>query len=325
MLAPTLDSAIPPDEEAPNLPLPPGTIVGSYRLLEVLGEGGMGIVYVAEHLKLGRRVALKMLRSEWIGNAVIARRFFAEARAVNRVSHDHVVQITDLIEDLPSGICCIVMELLEGRTLLDVLESDGVMALPRAAAIAEQIASALQAVHDGGIVHRDLKPENVFLVANAAHRDFVKVLDFGIARLMGPPESRAPGITLAGAVLGTPEYMSPEQASGESVDHRTDIYAFGVILYRLVTGRLPFIGKSFSDFVIQHASVTPTPTRKLPNLPHAIPPALDELILQCLAKDPALRPSRIGDLGDRLRALATERGWTTVDGGGAQATITTPA
>ncbi|MDB4958628.1 MAG: serine/threonine protein kinase, partial [Myxococcales bacterium] len=166
-------------------PLPAGTLIGSYRILDLLGEGGMGRIYVAEHVKLGRRVAIKMLRAELVSNSVAVARFFAEARAVNRISHENIVEITDFLEQ-PGGDNCIVMELLKGEDLSQRLLRKQTMPLSRVLDIAAQTASALAAVHQAGIIHRDLKPDNIFLIERGGSSDVVKLLDFGVAKLSDP-------------------------------------------------------------------------------------------------------------------------------------------
>ncbi len=293
-------------ERRPSASREPGSILGSYRLLEVLGEGGMGIVYLAEHVKLGRKVALKTLRSELATNPDAVRRFFAEARAVNRICHDHIVEITDFVEDGNYYI----MELLQGVSLTAAMEATPVMPLDRAVGIMTQVAAALDAVHDAGIIHRDLKPDNIFLVERAGQKDFVKVLDFGVAKLLELGDHLSMDRTASGAVLGTPEYMSPEQACGKEIDHRTDVYAFGAILYELVTGRLPIVARNFAELVVQHLSVAPVSPRRLKDLPHEIPSQLSDLILACLAKEPADRPESMGEVGKHLVAIAATEGWS---------------
>jgi serine/threonine-protein kinase len=212
-------------------------VLGSYRLLEQIGQGGMGNVFVAEHVKLGRRVALKMLRSEFTHNPEAVRRFFAEARAVNRISHDNIIEVSDFIES-ERGRSFYIMELLSGCDLRAVKERDGALPIGRALGIAIQVCRGLGAAHDAGIVHRDLKPDNIFLTERGGRRDFVKLLDFGVAKLLDDgPDGGMRFRTSAGVVVGTPEYMSPEQASGDPADHRSDIYAVGVILFEMVTGQ----------------------------------------------------------------------------------------
>jgi serine/threonine protein kinase len=285
-------------------PLPAGTLIGGYRLVDLLGEGGMGRVYVAEHVKLGRRVAIKMLRKELVSNPVAVARFFAEARAVNRISHENIVEITDFLEQ-PGGDNCIIMELLKGEDLGQRLLRKRIVSLPRALDIAAQTASALAAVHSAGMIHRDLKPDNVFLIERGGSTDFVKLLDFGVAKLTDP--SGQGGIvmhsTAAGQIIGTPEYMSPEQAGGQPVDFRTDVYALGVILYEMLTGVLPFQAKSFGELLIKHM----TEPVKLPpsqsGLPHGVQAARDRLLLDLLAKDPGARPRSMRDIEQRMREL----------------------
>jgi len=284
-----------------------GTVLGSYRLIELLGEGGMGVVYLAEHTKLGRRVALKILRSEYSENPQAVHRFFAEARAVNKISHQNIVEITDFVEN-PGSDNYYIMELLKGSTLSAVIDDEGIQPLERSVGIMLQVASALGAVHAAGIVHRDLKPDNVFLIERAGQKDFVKLLDFGVAKLSGDTTISVHS-TAAGAILGTPEYMSPEQASGKPVDLRTDLYAFGVMLYELVTGRLPLTGSSFGELVVKHLTVVPMPPGCVDGLPYKVPMELEDVILACLAKDPDERPGSIELVAERLAEIADNEGW----------------
>jgi serine/threonine protein kinase len=288
---------------------PPGTILGSYRLQEVIGEGGMGIVYLATHSRLGRRVAIKMLRSHYTDNPQAVHRFFAEARAVNKIHHPHIVEITDFIEQ-PGADNYYVMELLEGTNLAQVTGTSGIMPLPRSIAIMMQVASVVDAVHRAGIVHRDLKPDNVFLTERAGQQDFVKLVDFGVAKLVDDSDDFvSTHNTHPGAILGTPDYMSPEQASAAAVDHRTDIYAFGAMLYEIATGRLPLTGANFGELVVQLLTVTPTPPSKVPDLPHEIPKALDDLIMSCLAKQTIDRPDSMETVLEQLREVADAQDW----------------
>ncbi len=285
----------------------PGTVLGSYRLIELLGEGGMGMVYLAEHTKLGRKVAVKILRSEYSENPQAVHRFFAEARAVNKISHQNIVEITDFVEN-PGSDNYYIMELLKGSTLSAVIDNDGIQPLARSVGIMLQVASALEAVHAAGIIHRDLKPDNVFLTERSGQKDFVKLLDFGVAKLGGDTAISVHS-TAAGAILGTPEYMSPEQASGKAVDSRTDIYAFGVMLYELVTGRLPLTGSSFGELVVKHLTVVPMPPGAIEGLPYQVPMELEDVILACLAKEPDERPASIGVVAERLAEIADLEGW----------------
>ena len=289
-------------EVDPNDPLAIGTLLGNYRILELIGEGGMGRVYIAEHIKLGRRVAMKMLRPELASNAVTVARFFAEARAVNQISHENIVEITDFLEQ-PGGDNCIIMELLRGADLGRLIERKGVLSLPRALDIAGQIANALATVHAAGIVHRDLKPDNIFLIERGGNPDFVKLVDFGVAKLTDPTGRRglAMHTTAAGQIIGTPEYMSPEQAGGQEVDHRTDIYALGVIFYEMVTGRLPFQAKNFGELLMKHMTASIELPEREPGLPPGVQSARDQLILALLAKDANDRPRSMRDVEQQIQ------------------------
>jgi eukaryotic-like serine/threonine-protein kinase len=286
----------------PSQVIPVGTIVGSYRLLEVIGEGGMGRVYLAEHIRLGRKVALKMLRSKYSQNPDAVKRFFTEARAVNRIAHENIVEVTDFVSE-PDGASYYIMEVLTGGSLFDVLHHERVIPLARALEIVVQVANALAAVHEAGIVHRDLKPDNIFLAQRGSRTDLVKLLDFGIAKLVDPEVGISIQRTGVGTLMGTPAYMSPEQASAGPVDYRSDIYSLGVILYELVTGTVPFQGGSYGEILVQHLTQTPRRPSTFDHLPHPIPPELERLILHCLSKDVATRPQSMGEVEEKLRAI----------------------
>jgi tRNA A-37 threonylcarbamoyl transferase component Bud32 len=273
--------------------------LGSYRLVRMLGEGGMGRVYLAEHTLIGRRVALKLLHPDYASNPKAVRRFFGEARAVNQIRHPNIVEITDFVEDGAEKYY--IMEYLEGESLKASQLRSGILPLGRSIPIVIQVASALAAAHAASIVHRDVKPDNVFLIEKDGRRDFVKLLDFGVAKL---PESQIPGSmqkTVAGAIIGTPEYMSPEQAAGTEVDHRSDIYSLGVILYELVTGRTPFTAKSFGEIVVKHMTSEATRPSRYKDLPQPVPAAIEAIILDCLQKDPSKRPQQMAEVGERLQ------------------------
>ena len=299
---------------APKKPLPPpdtdnidellGEVLGSYRLLSVVGEGGMGVVYLAEHIELGRKVALKLLRPEYSVRKDAVRRFFQEARAVNRIGHDNIVDITDLVK-LKTGHTFIIMELLQGEDLAEIQKAnERPMPLHRAMRIAMQVCDALEAAHAHDVIHRDLKPDNIFVVNDGKRQDFVKLLDFGVAKLLHEEENDG-WKTAVGSVIGTPAYMSPEQATGIPVDHRSDIYSLGAIMYELFTGHPVFRAKSFGEFVVKHMNDEPIPPRDLSDAPK-IPTSLETVILRCLEKDPARRYQSVVDLRDDLaRATAT--------------------
>ncbi|MBC7792755.1 MAG: serine/threonine protein kinase [Clostridia bacterium] len=288
-----------------------GRVLGSYRLVQLIGEGGMGQVYLAEHTRLGRKVALKLLRPEYARHTKAVQRFFGEARAVNQISNDNIVEITDFIEnevdaDGKPAEKYYIMELLKGRSLGDLQKTDGILPLERTLPIMMQVCSALAAVHDAGIVHRDLKPDNIFLIEKAGQRDFVKLLDFGVAKFTDLSASQQMGRTGVGALVGTPEYMSPEQMSGKPVDHRSDIYALGIILYEVVTGRQPFTAKSLGEMAIKHLTVTPPKPSKLKGLPHNPSRELEALIMECLQKDPLKRPQTVTDIIERMQPLVRD-------------------
>ena len=243
----------------------------------MLGEGGMAFVYEAIHEDLHRRTAIKMLRPEYANQHPISTRFLNEAKAVNLIAHQNIVEIYNF-GDNPDGSAYLVMEYLAGETLQQWLHRRGTLPVPLVVHVFGQIARALDAAHGKQIVHRDLKPSNVFIVPREDQPYFVKLLDFGIAQLRG--EGAVQGLTLAGAAIGTPPYMSPEQISGGAVDVRSDLWAMGVMMYRAVTGGMPFAGESFSelaDRIVHHA---PPPAEQLV----ALPPSLARLIASCLER-----------------------------------------
>jgi putative nucleotidyltransferase with HDIG domain len=239
-----------------------GTHIGNYRIVTELGAGAMGEVYFAEHTVMGRRAAIKIIREELSTNSEMVERFINEARLVNRIGHPNIVQITDFGEI--GSRYYIMMEMLEGETLEERLERVGSLDETTAVHIAIQIADALRAAHELGVVHRDLKPENIYLINQAEQSDTVKVLDFGIAKLMQTAINKSAAATIPGAIMGTPDYMSPEQCQGdEQLDHRTDIYSLGVILYRMLTGRLPFHGDTVMAILFAQINDTPWPPREV--------------------------------------------------------------
>ncbi|HEY8207245.1 MAG TPA: protein kinase [Myxococcaceae bacterium] len=249
-----------------------------YRILSKLGAGGMGTVYVAEHVALGKRVAVKILKEEVSRDPAMAKRFEQEAVAASRIGQENIVDVTDFGRT-PEGSLYFVMEHLEGRTLADLLQRERVLPVSRTCNILAQICEAIEAAHARGIVHRDLKPHNIVLLDRPGRPDFVKVLDFGISKMGWRQEP----ITEQGAILGTPEYMAPEQASGESVDPRTDVYAIGVMAYELLTGTLPFRGDHSVATMLKHINEAVEPPRKRrPDL--GIPEELEVAIMRALSK-----------------------------------------
>ena len=277
--------------------------LGSYRLLERLGEGGMGAVYRAVHRKLGRAVAIKILQQDLSSDRGMINRFFHEARAANTIRHENVIEVYDFVEDGENVY--FVMELLRGRDLHDTLHRNGSESAPlaprRAVRVLEQVAAGLHATHLRGIVHRDLKPENIFLCHRNGVDDFVKIIDFGIAKM-----SRPDGLsTVAGAVLGTPEYIAPEQARGINVDGRADIYALGCIAFEMLTLHQLFGGGTRTQVLANQIRMQPPPLR---HYAPELPTALESAVMRALAKDPVDRPptalafaqSLVGALGETL-------------------------
>jgi len=263
----------------------PGTVLDAkYRIVGHLADGGMGAVYEAEHLSLGKRLAIKVLHPEFSKNEDMVARFHKEARAASSIGHENIIDISDMGRT-PDNSLFIVMELLRGQNLADRLAAcGGRMPHARAAHVIRQVLAALGAAHKNAIVHRDLKPENVFLVARGQDPDFVKVLDFGISKILSDAPEAA--LSSTGFVLGTPYYMAPEQARGGRLDHRVDIYACGAILYQLVTGQLPFMAPNFNALMFEIAAGRYTPPRAL--VPD-IPPAFEQIIQWAMARDPDAR------------------------------------
>ena len=276
-----------------------GRILGDrYRILSRLGQGGMGSIYLAEHVTLGKRMAVKVLRPEYSRDAELLDRFQHEARAASQIGQENIVEVFDF-GHTPEGEAYFVMEALDGESLARILHRDGPMPVARAVPIFLQICRALGAAHERGIVHRDLKPENVFILRRNDGADFVKVLDFGIAKGPGTPDSKR--LTKAGSIIGTPEYMSPEQASSNVIDQRSDVYAFGVLAYETLTGRLPFDGDTPLATLMKHQSDAPVPPRRLrPELP----PEVEQIVLRALVKRPEGRQQSMEELSAELSRLA---------------------
>ncbi len=268
------------------------TLDDRYVVERCIGQGGMGVVYAARHKVIDKRFAIKILRVEMVGAPDLVRRFLNEARAASSIGNPHIVDVVDFGQ-LPDGAPYFVMEYLEGESLAArMMERRGLPAHD-VMRIASEVANGLHAAHQAGIVHRDLKPDNVMLKRGAEHPDFVKVLDFGIAKVSG--ESKR--LTMAGSVFGTPHYMSPEQAEGKTVDRRTDIYSLGVMMYEMTVGHVPFDAESFMGILSQHMHKAPTPVRQLrPD----VPPALDAVIEKCMAKDPRGRFATMTELVSAL-------------------------
>ncbi|HEX8910583.1 MAG TPA: serine/threonine-protein kinase, partial [Anaeromyxobacteraceae bacterium] len=280
---------------APSDPLL-GAMVGSFRVQRLLGRGGMGTVYLAEHPVIGSKVAIKFLHESMCTSPELVGRFYDEARAVNLIGHENIVAIFDL-GLLPPSRYYIVMEFLDGAPFSALLRA-GRVAPSTSLEILLQLADALRAAHDRGVVHRDLKPENVFLVRRRGREHFVKLMDFGIAKL---GTRQADPRTAAGIIVGTPEYMAPEQCENGPIDRRADVYALGVLAYEAVTGRLPFTGPGIPQVLLAQLQQKPIPPRELDP---ALTPALEAVILKALRKRPE---DRFQDMAAFAAALEEAR------------------
>ncbi len=272
---------------------------GRYRVEKLIGKGGMGRVYLAHHIVIEKAVAIKVLRAEFAADKGVAQRFVQEARAASRIGHPNIVDVTDF-GTTKEGLTYQVMEYLEGQTLTELMSESGILARPRALGIIAQIARALGAAHAKGIVHRDIKPDNVFVLSRDGRKDFVKIVDFGIAKVAPREDSDEARLTQAGTVFGTPEYMSPEQASGRTdVDLRADIYSVGTILYEMLVGKVPHKGETtISTLAMQILDVPPTPRAARPDLD--ISEDLDDVVMRALRKD---REERFQSMKALLQAL----------------------
>jgi serine/threonine-protein kinase len=284
------------------------TIADRYRVDKKLGEGGMGGVYLATHVSLEKQVALKILHAGYVQKPDIVKRFLQEARAASRIRHENVIDITDF-GATPQGVVFFAMEILEGQDLHEVITRARLQGqcLPweRSKGIFLQICAALSAAHASGVIHRDLKPENIYLVTWLGQDDFVKLLDFGIAKLteIGEGERK---LTRTGTLFGTPEYMSPEQARGDAIDHRADIYALGCILHQLLTGRVPFESDNFMSILSKHLAEEPAPIPADEIQAVGAPLGLNAIMLKALAKAPGDRHFSADDMAAAILALEGE-------------------
>ncbi len=261
-------------------------VAGRFKVEELIGQGGMGKVYRARHLALDRLVCLKMLRPALLEDPTLVGRFEREAKAASRLNHPNGIQVLDFGRNDVDGSLYIAMELVQGKDLRIVLRDEWPLPEERLCNIMAQALAALGEAHAHNVIHRDLKPENIMVEQRRGQPDFVKVLDFGIAKIL---DSDLPGLTRADVVCGTPQYMAPEQATGTQLDVRCDLYAVGVILYQMATGHLPFDGQNSMEVLTKHVNEPPIPPRqRQPDAP--ISEAMESLILRALEKDPALRP-----------------------------------
>ena len=295
-----------------------GTLLdGKYKILKKIGEGGMGSVYLANQETIDRKVAIKVLLSKLAEDNMAIRRFEQEAKAISKMQHPNTVTIYDYgrIEEEDGERLFIVMEYLKGSTLTQVLRKESALLGLRAARILRQVCASLADAHGAGIIHRDLKPDNIFLTEVGGNKDWVKVLDFGVAKLA---DSEAAGtLTQTGMIFGTPKYMSPEQAEGKPIDYRADIYALGVVLYELITGKPPFTSDTPVGLLLKHISEPPRPFSEVAK-ERSIDPNLEQIVMRALEKHPDSRQQQVTELAAELEQyerMAT--GLHTVPGRGA--------
>jgi serine/threonine-protein kinase len=280
-------------------PLIGSTIDGRYIIESLLGQGGMGFVYAARHAIIDKRVAIKVLRKEHASDESAAQRFIVEAKAASKIGHQNIVDITDfgVLPASPgnSGAAYFVMEYLDGPTLAKIQSDLGQLDPIRAIGITVQIARGLYAAHQKGIIHRDLKPENIFVLSRDGQDDIIKIVDFGIAK----DKAHSKKLTQVGMVLGTPEYMSPEQATGQPTDYRVDMYALGCILYEMLIGDVPFKGENSTKTLTAHVFDPPVPpSKRRPDL--NIPAALEAVVMRTLSKKPSDRYADMRELMNEL-------------------------
>jgi len=287
------DPALDEEEEQYVDPLLGRVLADRYRVIRKVGAGGMGSIYEVEHVEIGRRLALKVLHSQFASDAGVVKRFRNEGRAASRIGHPHIVECMDFGRT-PEGLPFLVMEFLEGRSLAEEMQAEGPLPVGRATRIARQVALALSAAHEKGIIHRDVKPENVFLNRRPDGTENVKVVDFGISKFDGSLSAA----TQTGAVLGSPYYMAPEQVHDASkANARTDVYGLGAIIYQMLTGQLPFVAKSFPMLVVKITSEDPEPVTTFRG---DVPPDLVALVAHAMAKPPEDRVQTMEVFAERL-------------------------
>ncbi len=295
---------LPDDDDEAEPDLIGSEVDGRYRVLELIGEGGMGKVYLAEHVEIGKRVALKVLHPSSSRMPDLVERFRREARAASKIGHPNIVDVTDS-GTTADGSVYFVMEYLEGVELGSVIEREGALDVARALKISGQICRALSAAHREGIIHRDLKPENIFLITRDGTADVVKVLDFGIAKTTEAEAARERRLTSPGMAMGTPEYMSPEQAAGRPADARCDVYALGAITYEMVTGIPPYSGDNFMEILTKKATQDPPP----PSTVRAeLASQVSDLVMAAMARSPSDRPQSMEALEYELNKCLAGRG-----------------
>jgi hypothetical protein len=286
-----------------------GEILGArYRVIGKVGEGAMGQVYLAEHLHLGRREAIKVLLPGVAMDPAFVARFRREARATNRVQHPNIVSVYDFGQ-LPDGRLFLSMEYADGESLHQLIEDHGAMPVARVLHIVSQLAHALDHAHERGVIHRDLKPANLILTEHRGHKDVLKVLDFGMAKIVSPEYIEQVAVTGKGDIFGTASYMAPEQFYQAEADPRSDIYAIGCIAFELLVGEPPFVGHPMELMDAHRSKSADAPSRRRPNA--SIDAMLDQIVLTCLEKDPAERFQTGGVLYSALKQVKGFGSWAS--------------
>jgi eukaryotic-like serine/threonine-protein kinase len=286
--------------DSDRAPAPPDPLIGSliaekFEVIALLGEGAMGRIYRARHVALDRMVAIKVLHKHLGGEDRVAKRFHREAKAASRLSHPNSVQIIDFGRS-GDGLLYIAMELLEGEDLQTILDHDYPLAPKRIASLLVPSLRAVEEAHRAGIVHRDFKPDNIIVFSDRGGREHVKVCDFGIAKIL---DGEGNSITVDGFVCGTPQYMAPEQARGDDIDHRVDVYAAGVVLYQMLVGAVPFGGDTALGIITRHLTDMPVPPHeRVPDM--GVPLSLELIVMKAMSKDPAARYQSAGEMADAI-------------------------
>ncbi len=277
------------------------TLANKYRIDERISEGGMGKVYRGTHVLMDKTVAVKVLHPSFAADEKIVARFSREARAASRISHPHALSVTDFGED-EEGRVFLVMEYLQGRTLKEIVRAEGPLNLERIVEIVRQVGGALQTAHEGGVIHRDLKSENIMLI-NTGGTDYAKVLDFGIAKIMEPEGGHDSELTAPNLVIGTPQYMSPEQCSQSAeIDSRSDLYSLGIIIYEMLAGRVPFSGESPTAIMLKQMQ---EPVPSIVDVRKDLPASIAQVVNRALAKEPNQRYQRVEELVEDLTIAAS--------------------
>jgi serine/threonine protein kinase len=295
-------------DESDRAPSGPDPLIGTliaekFEITALMGEGAMGRIYRARHLALDRMIAIKVLHKHLGGEARVAKRFHREAKAASRLSHPNSVQILDFGRS-GDGLLYIAMELLEGEDLQTIIDHDYPLSPKRIGSLLVPSLRAVEEAHRAGIVHRDFKPDNIIVFADRAGREHVKVCDFGIAKIL---DGEGSSITVDGFVCGTPQYMAPEQARGDEIDHRVDVYAAGVVLYQMLAGVVPFGGDTALGIITRHLTDTPVaPHDRVPEM--GVPLALELIVTKAMSKDPAARYQSAGEMADAIEEAVLSLG-----------------